>query len=60
MTIFYSQVEPLLIKYSPVRFHFSPATRILSESPANALILIILKHRVLPERFQILQYPGYQ
>ena len=60
MTIFYSHTEPLLIKYSPVRFHLSPATTILNESPANALLLIILKDRVLPERFQILQYPGYQ
>lgn len=60
MTMFYSHMEPLLIKYSPVRFHLSPATTILNESPANALLLIILKDRVLPERFQILQYPEYQ
>ena len=38
MTIFYSRMEPLLIKYSPVRFHLSPATTILNESPANALL----------------------
>ena len=59
MTIFYSRMEPLLIKYSPVRFHLSPATTILNESPANAL-LHHFKRQVLPERFQILQYPGYQ
>ena len=53
-------MEPLLIKYAPVRSHFYPATRILNESPANALIHITLKDEVLPERFQILQYPGYQ
>ena len=60
MTIFYSHMESLLIKYAPVRSHFYPATRILNESPANALIHITLKDEVLPERFQILQYPGYQ
>ena len=32
MTIFYSDVEPLL-KYSPVTLYLSPALRILNENP---------------------------
>ena len=32
MTIFYSDVEPLL-KYSPVMLYLSPAMRILNENP---------------------------
>ena len=32
MTIFYSEVEPLL-KYSPVTLYLSPAMRILNENP---------------------------
>ena len=37
MTIFYPDVEPLS-KYSPVMLDLSPATRILNENPAKALI----------------------